>query len=420
MSSEKNKNAAPICPHGVCEEPGSRFCRHDDACSGTSSRNFWQSCSDSCQKQEHSHSLPFLLLGQSSGLAIGSGHLPFVASCLPPLLLFFSYFPCFPRMSQFSSYPVPPQQQGWLNDNLFLQNSVSEPCLVNDIVSASTGISTPQQGHLQGPEDGDNVTRYEKRKAQNRISQQQFRKRKEQYVKELEDRVKELEEQLVNETKHLKEENAQLKEKVQTMETEIHTLRGAETAFRVAIEKIQASGTPVAVDTIMPHSPAHSPLHQQQLQRQQTPSHTTTSGSSATGLSPYQDTAMFEDLPSSSSVTAASRSSPASSAHHSHVYQLISHEEEAAASPDAALADDQPRFEHNINPRIAAGEATLTMEQVWERIQEHPNIEDVDMDSLCAQFKAQAVCSGTGPVVFERDFEQTMAAIISPSAMDYS
>ncbi|ORX46490.1 hypothetical protein DM01DRAFT_1386166 [Hesseltinella vesiculosa] len=246
--------------------------------------------------------------------------------------------------------------------------------------------------------------RHEKRKAQNRISQQQFRKRKEQHVKELEDRVKELESQLVDQTKDLKEENTQLKGTIKSMETELHTLRGAERAFRVAIEKLQASGTAISMDTLFPHSPAHSPASG--------PGHQvhTPNTFRTTSASPYQESAMFDDLPTSmdGSPHKDAASTISSLDYHTSSSSTLGVERLSPKIETMVAANDESRFEHKLDPRILAGEKTLTMEQVWERIQEHPRADDFDFSILCEEFKNMAVCSGTGPVVFEQDFDKAM------------
>lgn len=53
-----------------------------------------------------------------------------------------------------------------------------------------------------------------------------------------------------------------------------------------------------------------------------------------------------------------------------------------------------------------------------EKIHSCPKVQtgDIDMDSLCQQLKMKAKCSGEGPVVAEKDFNEVISSILKEEA----
>ncbi|CAO3635539.1 unnamed protein product [Cunninghamella echinulata] len=285
----------------------------------------------------------------------------------------------------------------------------------------------------------------QKRKEQNRVAQRAFRERKERYVKELEEKIKHLEEERLTEIQQLKEENATLKSKVKQMEAEIYTLKGAEQAFKLSIQKLKETG--VQIPDTTPHSLTSS-SHALSLSNNNNnnttafPSSASASASSttsnnnnmnipsssppyfssslsmtSTSPSSHIDPTVFSDEdahqlslppPSSSSTTSSQHhpftpNSPASSSITSHIKNDIND------FPVSDFAESKTeRFKHQPDPLVLAGAKTIPYTQIWEKVQDHPNYDLIDMDTLCEELKSKARCSGSGAVILEDDLKKVL------------
>lgn len=76
-------------------------------------------------------------------------------------------------------------------------------------------------------------------------------------------------------------------------------------------------------------------------------------------------------------------------------------------------------FKHEPHPvTMQPGKQLITCSQVWERLCEHPQFEDFDIDELCTQLKLKAKCSGSGPVIEEDELHEVLEALESKLAQD--
>ncbi|KAI8337654.1 hypothetical protein BC941DRAFT_425855 [Chlamydoabsidia padenii] len=274
----------------------------------------------------------------------------------------------------------------------------------------------------------------QKRKEQNRVAQRAFRERKERYVKELEDKVSQLEEARLNETKHLHEENQALRLQVKQMETEIYTLKGAEQAFKLSIQKLREAGIQIPADTSATASSdqysvtttpssstmATTPNHNSNLWH--TPpyinsspysssSNSMTASSSSPPLDQSIDRPVFDDsehsvvlLPSIKEIGGQHRLDHPPLSSGNTVDQGTSDDSIPEQEAIGFAASETDRFNHQPDPLINNGAKTIPYTQIWERVQEHPKYELFDMDQLCVDLKKKARCSGHGAVILEEDF----------------
>jgi Transcription factor PAP1 len=76
-------------------------------------------------------------------------------------------------------------------------------------------------------------------------------------------------------------------------------------------------------------------------------------------------------------------------------------------------------FKHDPHPVTKQpGKQLITCSQVWERLCEHPQFEEFDIDELCTQLKLKAKCSGSGPVIEEDELHEVLEALESKLARD--
>ncbi|CAO3640674.1 unnamed protein product [Cunninghamella blakesleeana] len=267
----------------------------------------------------------------------------------------------------------------------------------------------------------------QKRKEQNRVAQRAFRERKERYVKELEEKIKQLEKEKLTETQQLKEENATLKLKVKQMEAEVYTLKGAEQAFKLSIQKLKEAG--VQIPDTTPH-PLISANHMLNLPNSNVTTFSSSTSASSTTSNNMTTASSFSPY-SSSSLSMVSTSSPSHidpivySDEDSH-HQLPSHHSTfTPSSPTSSITshvksevDDFPvtdfaeskteRFNHQPDPLVLAGAKTIPYSQIWEKLQDHPIYDLIDMDTLCEELKTKARCSGSGAVILEDDLKKVL------------
>lgn len=66
------------------------------------------------------------------------------------------------------------------------------------------------------------------------------------------------------------------------------------------------------------------------------------------------------------------------------------------------------RFDHQVDPMVLSGVKMVPYSQIWERLAQHPNFDEFDMDQLCEELKEKAKCSGTGPVIPESELKELL------------
>jgi hypothetical protein len=134
------------------------------------------------------------------------------------------------------------------------------------------------------------------------------------------------------------------------MEAEIYTLKGAAMAFDVSLHKLREAGLDI---------------HHQREQQPSPPTRT---------QSPIRDSYIRNTV------------------------SITDNEKE-----ESFAERETNRFEHKIDPIMNSGVKLIPCSQIWERLSQHPNFEDFDMDRLCEELKKKAKCSGTGPVIPESE-----------------
>lgn len=76
-------------------------------------------------------------------------------------------------------------------------------------------------------------------------------------------------------------------------------------------------------------------------------------------------------------------------------------------------------FKHDPHPdTLKPGKDLITCSQVWERLCEHPQFEEFDIEELCSQLKTKAKCSGSGPVIEEDELQEVLEALEAKLARD--
>ncbi|OBZ80318.1 hypothetical protein A0J61_11633, partial [Choanephora cucurbitarum] len=66
------------------------------------------------------------------------------------------------------------------------------------------------------------------------------------------------------------------------------------------------------------------------------------------------------------------------------------------------------RFDHTVDPIVHSGHKMIPCSQIWERLAQHPNFDDFDVDRLCEELKKKARCSGSGPVIPEFELQEVL------------
>jgi hypothetical protein len=161
-------------------------------------------------------------------------------------------------------------------------------------------------------------------------------------------------------------ENQSLKEKVKQMEAEIYTLKGAAMAFDVSIHKLREAQQPKEFD-VGPLSP------------------------------PNDDDAPRKQTHHPAPFFASPRKSPTIRDGLFNAIDNSYEEHENFAQPETK------RFDHTPDPITLTGAKLIPYTQIWEKLSEHPNFDEFDMNELCEELKKKARCSGTGPVIPETE-----------------
>ncbi|KAI8582092.1 hypothetical protein K450DRAFT_228987 [Umbelopsis ramanniana AG] len=307
-----------------------------------------------------------------------------------------------------------------------------------------------------------------RRKAQNRAAQRAFRERKEKYVHELETKIKHMEQAHKQETDRLLETNQNLMTLIQKLEAEIVHLKSKSLSSintpslsmntpESAADNMRSdySGSPRSEDRIRdpdamdistgPHEEASTPSKSNLGSRHcGSGCHTTKDGVSfCEKLKDEVCTSAYERLLSESIFDTSGEvnnsiepvpivTSPINGDGMEHSKQRRSNkfstfrrnflpdspEEEDSDEYDLASGTSDA-FKHEPHPAtMQPGKQLITCSQVWERLCEHPQFEEFDIDELCVQLKLKAKCSGSGPVIEEDELHEVLEALESKLARD--
>jgi hypothetical protein len=241
-----------------------------------------------------------------------------------------------------------------------------------------------------------------------------------------------------SELSRITKENESLKDLVKNMEAEIYTLKGAAMAFDVTISKLRKAGLDVTQPSHVvqqqrkqhqQHPTSFSPT---QLNHQQSPVPTNTyipasssSASSSTAMATIRDKDGYPinqgrsiHNPLYDSFRHVRQKSKSSNSHrlvyNGHNHDDIDDDDDDDEDDDHIMKTDSfaeretSRFQHQVDTIMNSGVKLIPCSQIWERLSQHPNFEDFDMDRLCEELKKKAKCSGTGPVIPESDIQEVL------------
>ncbi|KAI8065363.1 transcription factor PAP1-domain-containing protein [Gilbertella persicaria] len=271
---------------------------------------------------------------------------------------------------------------------LYLTTSIEGASMTNrrnDTLLESSG--------LQG---GDQKQR---RKEQNRAAQRAFRERKERYVKELQLKIRDMDKKHHENMARVTQENESLKALVKKMEAEIYTLKGAAIAFDVSLSKLREAGldVPSSKPIIRRDSPPPSILDRKPSPDQDYYSTSSALTSSTERRSVYDP--LFDSL--------HRYSSP--SKHQSSSIDTTDDDHTIEDEEEVSFAErETKRFDHAVDPIVHSGLKMIPYSQIWERLSQHPNFDEFDVDKLCEELKKKAKCSGSGPVIPESELQEVL------------
>ncbi|KAG2180359.1 hypothetical protein INT44_003361 [Umbelopsis vinacea] len=305
-----------------------------------------------------------------------------------------------------------------------------------------------------------------RRKAQNRAAQRAFRERKEKYVHELETKIKHMEQAHKQESDRLLETNQNLMSLIQKLEAEIVHLKSKSVSANTpsmsmntpesAADNMRSdySGSPRSEDRI--RDPDSMDISTGPLDETSTPSksslgsrhcgsgcHTTKDGVSfCEKLKDEVCSSAYERLLSESIFDTSGQvnssiepvpivTSPINSDNMDHSKQkrnkfstfrrnfLPDSPEDEDSDEYDLTSGTSDAFKHDPHPvTMQPGKQLITCSQVWERLCEHPQFEEFDIDELCVQLKLKAKCSGSGPVIEEDELHEVLEALESKLARD--
>ncbi|GAB5589847.1 hypothetical protein Unana1_04747 [Umbelopsis nana] len=292
-----------------------------------------------------------------------------------------------------------------------------------------------------------------RRKAQNRAAQRAFRERKEKYVQELEGKIKQMEQAHKQETVRLLENNQNLMSLIQKLEAEVLSLKNKSPSMsdgKTENGPSIFSGSPLLSDrsrddeatddSVVSREDARSNLSGSQEKQQSLGSRncgsycrTTKDGISfCTRLKEEVCSSAFERLLSESIFdnsgeinnaiepvpivttpmpiglqTAGNTRGRKFSTFQKNFLRDSHENDEYDLSSGTSEA-----FKHEPHPdTLHPGTQLITCSQVWERLCEHPQFEEFDIEELCAQLKSKAKCSGSGPVIEEDELQEVLEAL---------
>ncbi|KAL6874967.1 transcription factor [Trichoderma novae-zelandiae] len=84
------------------------------------------------------------------------------------------------------------------------------------------------------------------------------------------------------------------------------------------------------------------------------------------------------------------------------------------------LIDEIDAAQDNVDNDPTMTKANMSCNQLWERLQACPKAQngEFDLDGLCSELTKKAKCSGSGPVVAERDFDSILKKYMGKEAAD--
>ncbi|KAI9471834.1 MAG: hypothetical protein EXX96DRAFT_581863 [Benjaminiella poitrasii] len=260
----------------------------------------------------------------------------------------------------------------------------------------------------------------QRRKEQNRAAQRAFRERKERYVKELQLKIKEMERKHSEEMAKFTQENESLKSLVKKMEAEIYTLKGAAMAFNLSISKLREAGLDVqAPSTVVRDAPSPPQSDQQSPPAKIMDNPLNRSSAMATirdkdGFSTTEKSHFGGGMHAIHDPMFDSVSRYTTQNHSSAIFQYTSNEN---TDDDLTIGDEEEasfaeretkRFDHQVDPIMQSGVRMIPCSQIWERLSQHPNFDEFDLDQLCEELKKKAKCSGNGPVIPEAELLEVL------------
>ncbi|KAI8139257.1 hypothetical protein BJV82DRAFT_627784 [Fennellomyces sp. T-0311] len=148
------------------------------------------------------------------------------------------------------------------------------------------------------------------------------------------------------------------------MESEMYTLKGAAMAFEVSMNKLREAG--IEVPPICELTPPSS-------------ERLSTASSACDILSPTMSHEIHHQSHRSNSICDE---------------EMREHEE---------FASTNDRFEHKPDPITFTDAVLIPCAEVWDRLHSHERIDELDLAKLCSEVKKRAKCSGSGPVIEERE-----------------
>lgn len=285
----------------------------------------------------------------------------------------------------------------------------------------STGGSSSKRNDFNDSSMFQGGDQKQRRKEQNRAAQRAFRERKERYVKELQVKIKEMEKKHEDELSRVNKENESLKAIVKKMEAEIYTLKGAAMAFDVSIHKLREAGLDVQQHHPQPHhsiirdqpSPPRSSSGDRQLPGKYKEARDYLSRNASSAMATIRDKEGYSSTERRQPIRdslfdSVGRFNPASNNTQSSVvfpdHPMSTDEEMDHKEEEESFAERETnRFEHKPDPIMNSGVKLIPCSQIWERLSQHPNFDEFDMDRLCEELKKKAKCSGTGPVIPESE-----------------
>ncbi|KAI9029635.1 hypothetical protein CLU79DRAFT_735136 [Phycomyces nitens] len=235
-----------------------------------------------------------------------------------------------------------------------------------------------------------------RRKEQNRAAQRAFRERKERYVKELELKIETMEKEYTKNNEALKKENEELQSLVKSMEADIYTLRGAVYAFEISANKLREAGIDVPVDNNQTVSPPGSGSQRPLV----------VEGKVSPVQLPLSNMSYKRPGEMVLDIFSPNLGEPI---YQTHVDTMI--QEDVGRLPcvtESFAQSTSKRFEHEPHPDTLTGVRMIPYSQVWERLSDHPRIEEVNIEELCREMKQKAKCSGSGAVIEEEELEKVL------------
>lgn len=297
-----------------------------------------------------------------------------------------------------------------------------------------------------------------RRKAQNRAAQRAFRERKEKYVQELEGKIQQMEQAHKQERDRLLENNQNLTSLIQKLEAEVLSLKNMSPAMsdgKGDTARSNFSGSPQPSDqssvgreaTDVSVAREDAGLKKSGSQRSigsrycGSSCRTTKDGISfCAKLKEEVCSSAFERLLSESifdhsgevnnaiepvpivttemSIGLQNDGNPQRGRKFSTFQKKFLIDSNENDEYDLSSGTSEA-FQHEPHPdTLQSGKQLITCSQVWERLCEHPQFEEFDIEELCVQLKAKAKCSGSGPVIEEDELHEVLEALESKLLQD--